>query len=84
MNFFPVELTVDEMIYIDEIVDDILQDSNHPSDTVISFLRNRVNYPVHTHVNTNVNTNVSTQPTLQKYNRLSIPSLLFLHTFVLE
>ena len=47
MNFFPVELTVDEMVYIDEIVDDILQDSNRrPSDTVLSFLRCRVHYPV--------------------------------------
>ena len=47
MNFFPVELTVDEMIYIDAIVDDILQDSNRrPSDTVLSFLRDRVHYPV--------------------------------------
>ena len=47
MNFFPVELTEAEMVYIDEIVDDILQDSNRrPSDTVISFLRSRVHYPV--------------------------------------
>ena len=67
------------MVYIDAIVDDILQDSNHPSHTVISFLRNRVYYPVHTHVSTHAST-----PTLQKYNRLSIPSHLFLHTFVLE
>jgi hypothetical protein len=62
-------------------VDDILQDSRvrRPSDTVISFLRSRVHYPVHTNVNTNVSTN-----TPQKYNRLSIPSRLFLHTFMLE
>ena len=47
MNFFPVELTEDEMVYIDEIVDDILQESNRrPSDTVLSFLRRRVHYPV--------------------------------------
>ena len=47
MNFFPVELTEAEMVYIDEIVDDILQDSNRrPSDTVLSFLRRRVHYPV--------------------------------------
>ncbi len=60
MDFFPVELTVDEMVYIDEIVDDILQDSRvcRPSDTVISFLKNRVHYPV------------------QKYELLSVPSLL--------
>jgi hypothetical protein len=60
MAFFPVELTVNEMVYIDEIVDDILQDSRvrHPSDTVISFLRRRVHYPV------------------QKYELLSVPSLL--------
>jgi hypothetical protein len=60
MNFFPVELTVDEMVYIDAIVDDILQDSRvcRPSDTVISFLKNRVHYPV------------------QKYELLSVPSLL--------
>ena len=60
MAFFPVELTVDEMIYIDAIVDDILQDSHIrcPSDTVISFLKRRVHYPV------------------QKYELLSVPSLL--------
>lgn len=46
MNFFPVELTEAEMVYIDEIVDDILQESTRPSDTVISFLRRRVHYPV--------------------------------------
>jgi hypothetical protein len=47
MAFFPVDLTVDEMVYIDEIVDDILQDSHRrPSDTVISFLKSRVHYPV--------------------------------------
>ena len=69
MNFFPVELTVDEMVYIDEIVDDILQDSRvlrirRPSDTVLSFLRRRVHYPV------------------QKYELLSVPSLL--HDFMLK
>lgn len=60
MNFFPVELTDAEMVYIDEIVDDILQDSRIrcPSDTVLSFLRRRVHYPV------------------QKYELLSVPSLL--------
>ena len=61
MNFFPVELTEAEMVYINEIVDDILQDSNRirrPSDTVLSFLRRRVHYPV------------------QKYELLSVPSLL--------
>lgn len=60
MDFFPVELTVDEMVYINEIVDDILQDSRvcRPSDTVISFLKSRVHYPV------------------QKYELLSVPSLL--------
>ena len=60
MNFFPVELTDAEMVYIDEIVDDILQDSRirRPSDTVLSFLRHRVHYPV------------------QKYELLSVPSLL--------
>jgi hypothetical protein len=60
MAFFPVELTEAEMVYIDEIVDDILQDSRVrcPSDTVISFLRRRVHYPV------------------QKYELLSVPSLL--------
>ena len=47
MNFFPVERTEDEMVYIDEIVDDILQESNRrPSDTVLYFLRRRVHYPV--------------------------------------
>jgi hypothetical protein len=60
MSFFPVELTVDEMVYIDEIVDDILEDSRvcRPSDTVISFLKSRVHFPV------------------QKYELLSVPSLL--------
>jgi len=60
MDFFPVELTEAEMVYIDEIVDDILQESRVrcPSDTVISFLKNRVHYPV------------------QKYELLSVPSLL--------
>ena len=60
MNFFPVELTEAEMVYINEIVDDILQDSrvHCPSDTVLSFLRRRVHYPV------------------QKYELLSVPSLL--------
>jgi len=68
MNFFPVELTVDEMVYIDEIVDDILQDPilhiRRPSDTVISFLKSRVHYP------------------FQKYELLSVPSLL--HDFMLK
>lgn len=68
MNFFPVELTEAEMVYIDEIVDDILQDSTlrirRPSDTVLSFLRRRVHYPV------------------QKYELLSVPSLL--HDFMLK
>ena len=69
MNFFPVELTDAEMVYIDEIVDDILQDSRVlrircPSDTVLSFLRRRVHYPV------------------QKYELLSVPSLL--HDFMLK
>ena len=61
MNFFPVDLSEAEMVYINEIVDDILQDSNRirrPSDTVLSFLRRRVHYPV------------------QKYELLSVPSLL--------
>ena len=68
MNFFPVELTEAEMVYINEIVDDILQDSVRrvcrPSDTVLSFLRRRVHYPV------------------QKYELLSVPSLL--HDFMLK
>ena len=68
MNFFPVELTDAEMIYIDEIVDDILQEPTLrircPSDTVLSFLRRRVHYPV------------------QKYELLSVPSLL--HDFMLK
>lgn len=69
MNFFPVELTEAEMVYINEIVDDILQDSRvlrirRPSDTVLSFLRRRVHYPV------------------QKYELLSVPSLL--HDFMLK
>ena len=29
MNFFPVELTEAEMVYIDEIVDDILHKKHH-------------------------------------------------------
>ena len=82
MDFFPVELTIDEMVYIDEIVDDILQESRvrYPSDTVISFLKSRVHYPVHT----NVSRHVSMSATLQKYKMLSVPSLLFLHDFMLE
>lgn len=90
MDFFPVELTVDEMVYIDEIVDDILQERNLftlcPSDTVLSFLQeghylspwlsHQVHHPFREHA--------ATQRFLRQYNSLEIPSHLSLHDFMLE